>query len=36
MLLLAGSLTLLYFGGILLCKLMPRRTGPFEITRRGQ
>ena len=36
MLLLAGSLTLLYFGGILLCKLMPRRTGPFEVARRGQ
>ena len=30
MLLLAGSLTTLYFGGILLCKLMPRRSGPFE------
>jgi sec-independent protein translocase protein TatC len=30
MLLLAGSLTLLYFGGILLCKLMPRKPTPFE------
>lgn len=30
MLLLAGSLTLLYFGGILLCKLLPRRPKPFE------
>ena len=34
MLLLAGSLTLLYFGGILLCRLMPRPTGPFEVARR--
>jgi sec-independent protein translocase protein TatC len=30
MLLLAGSLTFLYFGGILLCKLLPRRASPFE------
>jgi sec-independent protein translocase protein TatC len=29
MLLLAGSLTFLYFGGILLCKLLPRRSSPF-------
>ncbi len=29
MLLLAGSLTLLYFGGILLCKLLPRKPSPF-------
>ncbi len=29
MALLAGSLTLLYFGGVLLCKLLPRRTNPF-------
>ena len=33
MLLLAGSLTLLYFGGILLCKLMPRKPGPFGASR---
>jgi sec-independent protein translocase protein TatC len=33
MLLLAGSLTLLYFGGIVLCKLMPRKPGPFEVGR---
>ena len=30
MLLNAGALTVLYFGGILLCKLMPRRSSPFE------
>jgi sec-independent protein translocase protein TatC len=30
MLLLAGSLTFLYFGGILLCKLLPRQSSPFE------
>jgi sec-independent protein translocase protein TatC len=30
MLLLSGSLTLLYFGGILLCKLLPRHASPFE------
>jgi sec-independent protein translocase protein TatC len=30
MLLLAGSLTVLYFGGILLCKLLPRRSSPFQ------
>jgi sec-independent protein translocase protein TatC len=29
MLLLAFSLTLLYFGGILLCKFMPRQSNPF-------
>ena len=29
MLLNAGAMTLLYFGGILLCKLMPRRSSPF-------
>jgi sec-independent protein translocase protein TatC len=29
MLLLAGSLTILYFGGILLCKLLPRKSSPF-------
>ncbi len=29
MILLAGSLTLLYFGGVLLCKLLPRRSRPF-------
>ena len=29
MLLNAGALTFLYFGGILLCKLMPRRSSPF-------
>ena len=29
MLLLAGSLTLLYFGGVLLCKLLPRKSSPF-------
>jgi sec-independent protein translocase protein TatC len=29
MLLNAGALTVLYFGGILLCKLMPRRSSPF-------
>ncbi len=29
MLLNAGSLMVLYFGGILLCKLMPRRASPF-------
>jgi sec-independent protein translocase protein TatC len=29
MLLLAGSLTFLYFGGILLCKMMPQRPRPF-------
>jgi sec-independent protein translocase protein TatC len=29
MLLNAGALTLLYFGGILLCKFMPRRKSPF-------
>ena len=29
MLLNAGALSLLYFGGILLCKLLPRRTNPF-------
>ncbi len=29
MVLLAGSLTFLYFGGILLCKLLPRRSSPF-------
>jgi sec-independent protein translocase protein TatC len=29
MALLAGSLTLLYFGGVLLCKVLPRRTNPF-------
>jgi sec-independent protein translocase protein TatC len=30
MLLLAGSLTLLYFGGVLLCKLLPRRPSAFS------
>jgi sec-independent protein translocase protein TatC len=30
MLLLAGALTFLYFGGILLCKLLPRKSSPFE------
>ncbi len=35
MLLLAFSLTLLYFGGILLCKLMPRRPSPFADTGGG-
>ncbi len=30
MLLLAGSLTLLYFGGVLLCKLLPRKSKPFS------
>jgi sec-independent protein translocase protein TatC len=30
MLLNAGALTVLYFGGILLCKLMPRRSSPFD------
>ena len=30
MLLLAGSLTILYFGGILLCKLLPRKSSPFS------
>jgi sec-independent protein translocase protein TatC len=29
MLLNAGSLSLLYFGGILLCKFLPRRSSPF-------
>jgi sec-independent protein translocase protein TatC len=29
MLLLAGSLTFLYFGGVLLCKLLPRKPNPF-------
>ena len=29
MALLAGSLTLLYFGGVLLCKWLPRRKNPF-------
>ncbi|MFV2066446.1 MAG: twin-arginine translocase subunit TatC [Pirellulales bacterium] len=29
MILMGVPLTLLYFGGILLCKLMPRRTSPF-------
>ena len=29
MLLLAGSLTFLYFGGVLLCKLLPRKSSPF-------
>jgi sec-independent protein translocase protein TatC len=29
MILLAGSLVVLYFGGILLCKFLPRRTTPF-------
>jgi sec-independent protein translocase protein TatC len=29
MLLLAGSLTFLYFGGIVLCKLLPRHPNPF-------
>ena len=29
MILLAGSLTILYFGGILLCKLLPRKSNPF-------
>lgn len=30
MLLLAGSLTVLYFGGILICKFLPRRSSPFK------
>jgi sec-independent protein translocase protein TatC len=30
MLLLAFSLTFLYFGGILLCKVLPRRSRPFS------
>jgi len=30
MLLMACPLTFLYFGGILLCKLMPRKSSPFE------
>jgi len=30
MLLLACSLTFLYFGGILLCKLLPRKSSPFS------
>jgi sec-independent protein translocase protein TatC len=30
MLLLSCSLTFLYFGGILLCRFMPRRASPFE------
>ncbi len=29
MLLMACALTFLYFGGVLLCKLLPRRSGPF-------
>ena len=29
MLLMAFPLTFLYFGGILLCKLLPRRPNPF-------
>jgi sec-independent protein translocase protein TatC len=29
MLLLAGALTFLYFGGVLLCKLLPRKSNPF-------
>lgn len=32
MLLMACPLTLLYFGGILLCKLLPRPTNPFSAT----
>jgi sec-independent protein translocase protein TatC len=31
-LLLGGSLTILYFGGILMCKLLPRRASPFSPT----
>ena len=30
MILMAGPLTVLYFGGILLCKLMPRSRSPFD------
>lgn len=30
MLLLAGALTFLYFGGVLLCKLLPRKPKPFS------
>jgi sec-independent protein translocase protein TatC len=30
MLLLASALTFLYFGGVLLCKLLPRKSSPFE------
>jgi sec-independent protein translocase protein TatC len=30
MLLMAGPLTVLYFGGILLCKFLPRKPNPFE------
>ncbi len=33
MLLMACPLTFLYFGGVLLCKLMPRHTSPFDGTR---
>ena len=36
MLLLAGSLTFLYFGGILLCKFLPRRANPFSGEAAGQ
>lgn len=35
MLLLAMPLTLLYFGGILLCKVLPRRANPFGDTSRS-
>ena len=30
MMLMAAPLTLLYFGGVLLCKLLPRKTSPFD------
>jgi sec-independent protein translocase protein TatC len=33
MLLNAGALTVLYFGGVLLCKFMPRRASPFGESR---
>jgi len=30
MMLMAAPLTFLYFGGIALCRLLPRHRGPFE------
>ena len=30
MLLMAGPLTILYFGGVLMCKFMPRRKSPYD------